>query len=76
MAALNSSSLHLTTSDGSHRLKPNVEDDLGYESQAQPSTPKGAGTQASILRHGQELVDDYKVSRTTDAAKSTGARAA
>ncbi|KAK3686916.1 hypothetical protein LTR37_019358 [Vermiconidia calcicola] len=73
MAALKSSSLHLTTSDSSHRPKPNVEDDLGYESQAQPSAPKGAGTQTSKFRHGQELVDGMSLSSPANSVQSRSA---
>ena len=65
VAALKSSSLHITTSDNSNHHMLGITSGVSHESRPSVSTPKGAGTQASMLRHPDSAEVINETPRTT-----------
>ena len=70
MAALRSSSLHLTASDSDRRPIVEVSDQPGEGTQPFLSTPKGAGTQASMIHRQRENVCENQSSILSGDLKS------
>ena len=65
VAALKSSSLRITTSENSHHHLLGITSGMSHESHPSVSTPKGAGTQASMLRHPDSAEVINESPRTT-----------
>lgn len=73
MAALKSSSLHLATSDSNRPPKVDVAGELMVDTQRTISTPKGAGTQASMIRRPQETASEMHNSVQSESVQSPSA---
>ncbi|KAK3048378.1 hypothetical protein LTR09_010209 [Extremus antarcticus] len=73
MAAVKSSSLHLTHSESSLHRAVMIERARDDTLQQPWSTPKGAGTQASILNQSQETVEECGQSQSQATAQSPSA---
>lgn len=66
LKAMKSSSMHLTTSESSRHPLQEIETHVEPENDNIVSTPRGAGTQGSILHRAQELA------MTNDETRSSG----